>query len=687
MKKFLSLLFISMIGFQIFAVPANSEPVTVTQPNGEEITLIMRGDEFINWAETLDGYTLLANSEYYWCYAQLNDAGDLEPSPYIATDFSNRSSEVTEWLQNIDKNLFYSEEQVSYYMQFREMVEVEYKRNTNIAEPKGEQRKLLVILMQFPDRPFTKTVKDFEMLFNQINYTGDGNQGSMRDFYLESSYNKFEVICTVVGPYTTQNNATTYIDNGPVFAKEAIQAAVADGINLTPFALPNGQLPSFYAIYAGLDQSQGCKTCIWAHKGNIYPAISLGGVTVSTYAASSELRTSFAISSVAVFCHEYGHTLNAPDYYDTDYGTGGEYDGTGEWDVMAKGTNVNYGKTPPTHNPRTKIYTYTWAKVTLLNTPQTVTIPAGRIYSNAYFRINTPKSNEYFIIENKIKEGFDSRIPGKDLLIYKCTDNYENGGNKTSWQRFYPVSANAPVAVPEAGVDKQKQYGSINTSSCTWPGTGNKTTFDNTSIPAMVTWDGTPVNKAITNITVHGDYITFDFMGGGSKSSFHVFLPAYKGCIATALPNSTSPVVKGGSFSFQVDLLQYYTSSKIEVSANGVVLTPSSGNRYTINNITEDQIIRIKGLEYNSVNDITNDYEDKITVYPNPTTGELRITSSELQITDVDIFDISGKKISSQHLTPSSSDHLINISHLQTGFYFVQLQTEYGLITKKVVKE
>jgi hypothetical protein len=75
-----------------------------------------------------------------------------------------------------------------------------------------------------------------------------------------------------------------------------------------------------------------------------------------------------------------------------------------------------------------------------------------------------------------------------------------------------------------------------------------------------------------------------------------------------------------------------------------------------------------------------------VRVFPNPTTGELTIDNGELTINNVGIFDVYSKKLSSHHLITSSSHHLINISHLSAGIYFVQIGTEQGLITKKVVK-
>jgi hypothetical protein len=71
---------------------------------------------------------------------------------------------------------------------------------------------------------------------------------------------------------------------------------------------------------------------------------------------------------------------------------------------------------------------------------------------------------------------------------------------------------------------------------------------------------------------------------------------------------------------------------------------------------------------------------------PNPTTGELTINNEQLTINNIEIYDVYGKKLSSNHLITSSSNHHINISHLQSGIYFVKIITEAGEIIKKVVK-
>ncbi|MCL2434812.1 MAG: leucine-rich repeat domain-containing protein [Lentimicrobiaceae bacterium] len=83
-----------------------------------------------------------------------------------------------------------------------------------------------------------------------------------------------------------------------------------------------------------------------------------------------------------------------------------------------------------------------------------------------------------------------------------------------------------------------------------------------------------------------------------------------------------------------------------------------------------------------------------ISVYPNPTMGELRIevadqvrNDGELRINSIEIFDVYGRKVSSHHLIASSSHHLINISHLPQGVYIVNIIANEATFTHKIVKK
>jgi len=73
---------------------------------------------------------------------------------------------------------------------------------------------------------------------------------------------------------------------------------------------------------------------------------------------------------------------------------------------------------------------------------------------------------------------------------------------------------------------------------------------------------------------------------------------------------------------------------------------------------------------------------EEITVYPNPTGGELRVESGELRVESVEIFDLMGRRQKAE----GRRQNVVDISDLSAGMYFVRVQTENGIITKKVVK-
>jgi hypothetical protein len=80
---------------------------------------------------------------------------------------------------------------------------------------------------------------------------------------------------------------------------------------------------------------------------------------------------------------------------------------------------------------------------------------------------------------------------------------------------------------------------------------------------------------------------------------------------------------------------------------------------------------------------------DKITLVPNPTTGELTITNYKLgvgtlSVVEVEVFDVYGRKQS--HVLRVTSNE-INIAHLTAGIYFVRISTEAGEVVRKVVKQ
>ena len=92
--------------------------------------------------------------------------------------------------------------------------------------------------------------------------------------------------------------------------------------------------------------------------------------------------------------------------------------------------------------------------------------------------------------------------------------------------------------------------------------------------------------------------------------------------------------------------------------------------------------------------DIKENVLSNVTLYPNPTTGELRIEISDypisdIRLSDIEIYDIFGRKQKAESLMSEigQSEIVINLSHLPAGLYFVKITTTAGVVIKKVVKE
>ena len=77
---------------------------------------------------------------------------------------------------------------------------------------------------------------------------------------------------------------------------------------------------------------------------------------------------------------------------------------------------------------------------------------------------------------------------------------------------------------------------------------------------------------------------------------------------------------------------------------------------------------------------------EAIAVFPNPTSGQLVITSATSLIEEIAVFDVLGRQVS--RVKPQGVNHFqLDMSALKTALYFVEISTEQGKVTKRIVKE
>ena len=503
-----------------YAGTAYPYPIKITQNDGTVITVILQGDENLSWAKTLDGYTLLYNASGIYEYAILNASGDLILSGRKAYEIAERSPSENAFLASIKKGLFFNTTQISHVKQMTDL----YKSiKSGKAFPTTGNRKLVCILVGFSDSTFKETQANFDNLFNQAGY---GTYGSVKDFYEETSYGQFHLTVDVAGPYNAPNTHHYYGQNDPVDPKIkdlnvrelitwAVNQADAD-VDFSDYDNDgDGNVDGVYVVYAGYNEAEGGGAdCIWYHAWSITP-VTLDGVSVSSYSCSAEYKenTGSDISGIGNICHEFGHVMGAPDFYDTDYGeSGGKYPGLGRWCTMASG-NFNGDRDCPAHyNPFIKSHFFGWVPITTLSTQTYLTLSNSAENDDDFYRYNTTTADEYFLFENRQQVGFDQELPGHGLIVYHVHKDLLVGAiNQTHPQKFYPVCANAGTE-PSANPD---DYGEINSMDAPFPGAGNKTMFTDVTIPSSKSWAGNDTKKDLAFISENtGDNtVSVCFMG------------------------------------------------------------------------------------------------------------------------------------------------------------------------------
>ena len=324
--------------------------------------------------------------------------------------------------------------------------------------------------------------------------------GSMTEFYLETSYGKYFIIGDVKGWFTVDNDYSYYVadDNGghmgPTLVYDAVMKATPD-VDFSNYAY-NGTVPGLIVVHAGPGAEQGSYG-IWSHRSST--TVVTDGVAIGAYTLNPEEDRSGHISNVGVFCHEWGHVLGLPDWYDVDYNPGSE--GLGGWDVMASGSWNDGGRMPSHFSAWSKAIinaphyfsSPTVLTANLANAP----IPMAELNPVLYimkdqFDIDHPGSAEWFMVENRQRYGFDESLPGSGLLIYHF-DPLQGDNTDPYRYRLGLVQAD--------GLNQLNFGGSDGDSGDPFPGSTDNREFHDYSVPSAMSYEGTTTQVGVWDIT------------------------------------------------------------------------------------------------------------------------------------------------------------------------------------------
>lgn len=475
MKSEVTLFLIYIFALTAFAVPAKRERYALTLSDGSIVEAILTGDETTHFYVTDDGQYLQCDS--------LDIAHYVEPDE-IHTRWKSRVQKR----QNVRAKRFAAKRRKA--------------KQAMIGSKRG-----LVILVQFPQTPFYFPNSTFQSFFNEEGYADDLNRGSVHDYFLDASYGQFDFYFDIVGPVTMSNPLSYYGGNNSNGDDQHPAVMVTEAIHLIDEEVDfsqydwdgDGEVEQIYIIHSGYDEAQSnSRIDIWSHAWTLTEALDEGdgqgpftvdGVIIDSYATSSELRnrSGYNISGIGTACHEFSHCFGLPDFYDTS----GHNFGMNSWDLMDYGEYNGNGGTPAGFTSYERMFCGWLEPIELTEATEVRNMPALTSEPVAYILRNTGKYDEYYLLENRQKESWDSNLGGHGMLIlhvdYDSQAWMENTVNNIrSHQRMTIIPAD-------------NQLYSFTLSGDPWPGTLGNTELSDMTMPAATLFNPNANGEKLMN--------------------------------------------------------------------------------------------------------------------------------------------------------------------------------------------
>lgn len=418
-KLYLMLSMLFAFGIAANAVPAKKLQKVITLTNGTQVSVELRGDEYLSWWEGTDGTAYRATAD-----ENVFEAFDLEAQkPAAAARRARTEQGRVARLARVKNSLKGADDK----MRGLGGDHITYK-----GVKKG-----LVVLVDFKNKKFADG-HDLEYYKNVINGKDfsdeeEGYVGSVRDYFLAQSNGQFELDFDVVGPVTMSKNYGYYGNDGAYQKDEKVYEmikeasdAIQDKVNLKDYDWDgDGEADQVFFLYAGLGQASGGSAgTIWPHESELryWPCgvLSYSTGKINTYACANELQpetqgsSRYISAGIGTICHEFSHCLGFADMYDT---TGGGGYGMSVFDVMDQGSYNGNGFVPCNYTAFERIYAG-WVEAIELESPATVKdMKSVSDYGRPFIMYNYKNTNEYFLLENRQNTGWDKGLYGSNGLL------------------------------------------------------------------------------------------------------------------------------------------------------------------------------------------------------------------------------------------------------------------------------
>ena len=520
------------------AVPADPKPFIVTQPDGTTLTMVAVGDEFQHGFTTLDGLTVEKGSDGYVYYRTANGLSQVK-----AHDVAGRNTAETAFINANLEQLNFGKQITAQSKLLRASARKRVNRVGTTQVPTQGSPRVPILLIDYQDKRMSNTKAQLEEHYKN----GDK---SVYQYFYDQSNGQYTPQFDVYGIYTLDSNREEYGGNVYVngnrydkglgrMVEQAITKA-GDEIDWSKYDNDgDGEADVCIVVFAGVGEAQASSSVpesIWPCQWYLSSAAYFGygdigtmernGVSIDRFGVFNELNGSndngTTLDGIGTFCHEFSHCLGLPDFYDTNYG--GHY-GMGYWSLMCSGCYNGVqisGDTPVGYSAYEKNF-MGWLNYTEAQENNQYTLPVSNSGNDMAVRIKALNNNEYFILENRRKQGWDQCIRGEGVLITHFTYMADR------WSGNTPNNEDVQLAtiIPADGT-----LSSYNES--TDPYGKNNHEFTATSNPAMManmsasgelagtTGGYGTINKPVTDITIKADgTATFWYM----KKAYDAFTP------------------------------------------------------------------------------------------------------------------------------------------------------------------
>ena len=573
MKKIIATLVLALCCISAaWAVPAYRGLISHTQPDGSVIMIRVHGDEFCHWVTDASGQLLEMGADGYY-------------RPSSSSSLASRRA-----------------------VGRARRAEANARRSTpgKRGVASGTKR-FLVILVSFSDVDFSISSPQtaFANLMNQNGYSVNGGTGSVKDYYYDNSHGQFTPVFDVAGPYLVSNTASYYAGtSGVENAEEAFYEACVQAQNDIDFSDydqdGDGKVDMVFFYYAGYNQAEGKANTIWPHQytfqGTDYRSIQFDGKYLGNYACTSELKGTEGTNmcGIGTACHEFGHAMGLPDFYDTDYEDNDQCGAMFFFSTMDSGSYNNEGRTPPYFTIEERII-LGWINAADAFREFSVTgnYTIGSVDNNIAYRTPTDKDGEYFVYECRGSNGWDSGLESYGLVVThidkssRTVSILNSAGNTvnitasslwSNWEQYNSINENGshpccyviPAADQSNLLYAHKYYqgygyyfNSTYSSYIPFPGHEIVTSFTARS------WNGEESSVKLSGITYSGNQVSLHAYVPSSTLNYNVINNPGNGVYTAGSSFNLSLTTSAAQ---PVSSVQWYFDDE-PVSGSSVVLT------------------------------------------------------------------------------------------------------------------